>query len=519
MNLSFTTVSTADGFSLQRADVTDNRDFWIAWKKANHALKSKVTLRREPDGWMCYRQVRTDNFTSVPFTCPYTLRSTDKLLPFQPPAVAHLCASLLAHNGAADGSDTGIGKTFVALKTCIELNLKPAVICKKSGVAGWTRACRYMGVQPYFITNWEAVRTGKFPFCRRSRNEWSGKYLYQWSLPPGTCLIFDEAHSGCNDGTQNNAMFTAARGVPLLALSATFADRPARMKALFDVLGIMDPERFNGWLESRGNFENQHGQIESLSAVEDMKWISRELYPVYGYRLSYNDPEVKRFFPDGVYQTQIVSMSDEDTMRQNALYNELLVKVEHYRELKRQADILVADLRYRQETELLKCNPLSELIEEYLYEGYSVAVFVNFRETLAWLAKFFKTKSLIFGAQERYKISRDQVIEDFQANRTRIVLAMVDAGGVSLDLHDLHGDHPRMSLICPTYNPITLKQVMGRTRRAGSKTTPIIKLIYTAGTVEEKVAETVNAKLDNISALNDGDMMEPDLWNLGIKRE
>jgi len=43
--------------------------------------------------------------------------------------------------------------------------------------------------------------------------------------------------------------------------------------------------------------------------------------------------------------------------------------------------------------------------------------------------------------------------------------------------------------------------------------------VYAAGTIEEKVAETVNKKLDNIAALNDGDLMEPDLFRLGVKNE
>jgi hypothetical protein len=48
---------------------------------------------------------------------------------------------------------------------------------------------------------------------------------------------------------------------------------------------------------------------------------------------------------------------------------------------------------------------------------------------------------------------------------------------------------------------------------------PVLKLVYAAGTIEEKVAQNVNQKLDNISALNDGDLMEPDLFKLGIRRE
>lgn len=46
-----------------------------------------------------------------------------------------------------------------------------------------------------------------------------------------------------------------------------------------------------------------------------------------------------------------------------------------------------------------------------------------------------------------------------------------------------------------------------------------MKLVYAARTVEEKVAVVVNSKLGNIAAINDGDLMEPELFNLGIHRE
>jgi hypothetical protein len=110
-------------------------------------------------------------------------------------------------------------------------------------------------------------------------------------------------------------------------------------------------------------------------------------------------------------------------------------------------------------------------------------------------------------------------MEDFQHGREKVLLCMSDAGGQSIDLHDVHGNGQRVSLICPTYNPITLQQVLGRTFRANTKSTPIMKLVYAAGTIEEKVCVAVNLKLDNIAALNDGDLMEPDLFQLGVRRD
>ena len=180
---------------------------------------------------------------------------------------------------------------------------------------------------------------------------------------------------------------------------------------------------------------------------------------------------------------------------------------------------MVAELRYRQAAELFKADIVADNALDLLYEGKSVCIFVNFRDTLAYLARKLKTRSVIYGEQERHGLSREKVIADFQANRNRVIICMAEAGGQSIDLHDLEGGHQRVSLICPTYTSVTFKQILGRTHRAKAKTVPIMKLIYAANTVEEKVAESVNGKLGNIAALNDGDLMEPDLFNLVKGRE
>jgi superfamily II DNA or RNA helicase len=206
-------------------------------------------------------------------------------------------------------------------------------------------------------------------------------------------------------------------------------------------------------------------------------------------------------------------------MEQNVAYTKLMEKARQLKEMGKQAELLVADLRYRQHAELLKVRTLAEMAQEYMYEGKSVVIFVNFRETMRYLAEALNTKSLIFGDQERFGIDRDKVVDDFQAGAERIIICMVEAGGQSISLHDTIGGSQRISLICPTYNPISLQQILGRTYRAGSKTIPIMKLVYAAGTVEEKVAETVNRKLDNIAALNDGDLMETDLFHLERKEK
>lgn len=534
MNLDFQDYKpiTRDGvdYMLQRADVTRATDFWRFWRSpAAESVKGLLYINPEGEKFFAYRmkKPRESEAPYAPFNLSYQVKNLSNLLPYQPLAVSHLVQSILDNGAAADGSDTGLGKTYQALAVCRELSLKPLVVCRKAGMAGWRRGCRFMGIEPFLIANWEMVRTAKIHvnkhhFVTRTQRH---RYLvdqvvdlkgydYLWHVPKGVLLIFDEAHLGFNEESQNFTLWTASTGIASLSLSATFADRPSRLKGLFQVLRIMEPSKFENWLIERGHFLNQHNVIESLTSLDDMKAINKILYPKYGYRVSYEDPEVKKYFSERIIQTEIVDLGRKMVADQNKAYAEMIEKALHFKELGKQAELMVADLRYRQYAELLKVKTLAEMVEEYLYEGKAVVVFVNFRETLRYLAEMLHTKSLIFGDQDRYGVSREDVIEDFQQGREKMILCMADAGGQSIDLHDVHGNGQRISLICPTYNPITLQQILGRTYRAKSLSTPIMKLVYAAGTIEEKVCETVNRKLDNIAALNDGDLMEPDMFNL-----
>lgn len=534
MNLEFVPVKdvSVDGqpYTLQLADVTKNRNFWAAWNhacnirkeaqkmnaKIGHTLlDSVVSLTKAGDKWIAYRLISQSGDLKS-FSLSYILKNVSGLLPYQPRAVSHLCNAIVTKGAAADGSDTGLGKTYHAVAVARELGLVPLVLCRVAGVAGWQRAFARFKVPYLDVVTWEYVRLGKLPYLSRRQNRFSGKWEFNWKLPLKSILIFDEAHLGNHHTSQNHGLWTASCGTPSLSLSATFADKPERIGGLSKVLGMFRDGEFEQWLKARGLFVNRYNQAESIDPVNDMKAINRLLYPAYGYRLSYDDPEVKKMFPERVTRALIIDLGKQKTSTQNALYEKLIEEVKRLHGLgtSAQANKLNADLRYRQMTELLKADTLVNMTTNLIAEGKSVCIFVNFRATLQYLARRLHTSSVIYGNQERDGISRERVRREFHEDRTRLIICMSDAGGQSIDLHDIQGRYPRVSLICPTYNPITLKQVLGRTYRAMTRSVPVMLLVYAAGTVEEKVAENVNEKIANINALNDGDLMEPDLFGL-----
>jgi len=88
-------------------------------------------------------------------------------------------------------------------------------------------------------------------------------------------------------------------------------------------------------------------------------------------------------------------------------------------------------------------------------------------------------------------------------------------GGVGISLHSLDKTKPRLSIISPTWDATVLKQVFGRVWRDGGGYS-LQKIIYAKNTIEEDIMKKTQAKLNNIDALNDGDLGFN--WNYLLKK-
>ena len=77
-------------------------------------------------------------------------------------------------------------------------------------------------------------------------------------------------------------------------------------------------------------------------------------------------------------------------------------------------------------------------------------------------------------------------------------MANIAAGGTGLSLHDINGNRPRVSLICPTFNAKEYVQTLGRIFRNGAKSDSLQKVLVAADSVEETVMTSINSKLKNL---------------------
>ena len=428
---------------------------------------------------------------------------TSKLLSYQVPSVRRQVEALKVFGGALDASDTGTGKTFTNLATCIVLGLPAFVVCPKAVIPSWRRAAEHFGIKLAGICNYELLRRGE---QKAVTLVGEGKEQdFEWKLPKDTVLIFDEIHRCKDYKTWNCALGLSAlrQGYKVLGLSATAADNPMQMKFSGLLTRQFEGEKkFFGWMLRNGVAKGRWGfEFTGGKAVLDR--IHTSIFPEHGTRIKISD------LGDQFPETQITAEAYECNGNTEEIDR---VYLEMERELDRLAEkesedgelALTIRLRARQRTEILKVPAIAALAQDAVDEGMSVAVFVNFNDSADALAAKLKTRCFIRGGQT--DAEREKCIADFQADREPVIVCNIKAGGVGVSLHGSPTSRMRLSIICVTDSAQDAKQALGRVWRAkGAKS--IQKFFFAAGTVEENdILPNMQAKIANIDTLNDGDL-------------
>lgn len=416
----------------------------------------------------------------------------DLLLPYQVPHVYQLYEVLLSTQCALDGSDTGTGKTYVTMAVCHLLGLKPFIICPKSVISSWTEVSKKMGVEIVGLSNYEKLKNGKYytqnfeivvcPFMDKIDDT----FIFQFPLD--TIVIVDEAHKCKNHKSENSSMILALKQSQkkMLLLSATITDKMDCFKPFGVMFGFYsDIKNFKTWSK------NNLAYVKSNKSTHESasKKLHNLIYPNRGSRMKIK--ELGSLFP----QNQIIA---------KCYYMDQYSKVDEIYKAMNDCKTLGDLVKCRMLLESLKLQIIVELTEDALDSDYSVAIFVNFRESFDFLTKNIKEKcSLIHGDQTLEE--RQSNIKSFQLNETKVIISIMQAGGVGISLHDLNG-RPRMSIISPNYNGVELMQCLGRIHRAGSLSPALQRIVYIAKSCEEKICSTLNDKLKVLSSLNDGEI-------------
>jgi len=441
-----------------------------------------------------------------------------KLLDYQFLHIFNLMTSLRDNKIVLDGSDPGTGKTYTSLALCKQLDLRPFIICPKTIMTTWAYVCKIFDITPLAIVNYESIKEGKCYDNDGKRIDC--KYIditeldektieFTWLLPkPTKCIIiFDEVHKCKNQKSLNGKLLlsTLKQESKVLMLSGTLADKPESFHIFGYMLGFYkNIRRASFWIKGmiREDLATLNTDKNSLSA------INKKLYPDKGSRMRI--VELGSKFPENQVSADCYYIKEKDRLEVNKYFQQFLVGDTELKgadgRTKEHAQVLANITKARQQLELIKVQIIKDLVDDYTENGYNVAIFVNYTETINQLSTILNTKCIVNGQETVEK--RKENIDMFQNNQANVIICNI-AITEGLDLHDLHGV-PRVSLISPSFRSDQLAQTLSRIHRAGAKTPALQRIIFCSGTCEEVICNRLKHKLKFMAKLNDNDLIKID---------
>ena len=459
------------------------------------------------------------------------LSSIHGLLGYQVESTEHALNVVRQRRRAIMADDMGVGKTYKACAVARELDLPTLVIAPKSSLTKWERVGDYVGGGVTAI-NYEQLIRCKTPFGEFYEDR--GHKRWRWN-PAVQFVIFDECHRCGGTSTGNSKLMIAARHQNLhgLALSATAAETPLRMKALGFFLGLFGPdesvqeelvmtrkglrrrlkksmavaEPFQRWASRYGCRDGWDGW-GYYGDPEDMQRLHRDIFPECGGRQRIEDIPG---FPETQITAELIDLGGAETDKVQRNYDSMDTELAALAAKTADWNLDMGSLacsEQRQRIDLLKVPAYLEAIQDAIQEGQSVALFVPYRATVEAVCSRLEDTGIpfskIWGGQSAKE--RDEQINRFSLDVSRVCVNVNDAGCESIDLHDIRGQYPRLAIITPPYEAWKLRQIVGRVRRAGGKSKSLQRIWCARGTYEERVYNTLVEKSLNLDALNDGDL-------------
>jgi superfamily II DNA or RNA helicase len=444
--------------------------------------------------------------------------NVDLLLAPQREHAVNLLNSLYVNGVASDQSETGTGKTYVAAWIAKYLNSPVVIVCPKVVIPAWTKVLSYFGIKAHCLINYEKLIRGNTEHLSFKDNKDDSANDYIINFPKNSLVILDEVHK-CKSGTSKNSDFLIKLkmdGYKTLLLSATTATNPLEMKAFGFATTLHNLVNYRHFITDSGAYVGRFGgyqiDLASQRTVEAMANIHNRLFNEYKVSSRMTRKMFDKIFPDNHVMAECFDMGS-NTDKINRVYQQMeseLAALEESSVNYSQHHFAIMT-KARRMAELLKVPTMVEMIEDWFDEGISPVVFVNFTDTVEAIIKqlsknrkFDGLIAKIVGGQTDKVRQAD--IEGFQNDTKRIMIANLAAGNAGVSLHDLNGNFARGAIISPSYSAINLLQALGRIHRAEGKTKCIQKIMFADKTIEVDACKRVQCKLNNLEALNDGDL-------------
>jgi superfamily II DNA or RNA helicase len=206
----------------------------------------------------------------------------DSLYDYQKEHLDILISIIKEKRVALDVSNTGTGKTFVAIVLAKHMKLPYIILCPKCMISSWKRVGTILKYPAQDVVNYDTARMGKmYGASGRVRSSYLHKNgtKFTWNLRKETLIVFDEADVCTHNGTVNNSLLLSFKPYLkdnyLLLLSATLCSSKKNIPSVMTIIGLLESHR------AYPNFIKF--KIRSLPAEDEQDATRKILFPTYGH--------------------------------------------------------------------------------------------------------------------------------------------------------------------------------------------------------------------------------------------
>lgn len=493
----------------------DGLTFGGFMRRMGEAAKSGLpVLNLQAEGWLG-RLLNNDGDFKLR-AAPSSLKGT--LRHYQERGLAWL--SFLANYGlgACLADDMGLGKSIQSLAFLLRekeegrLKAPALLLCPTSVVGNWESEARRFAPSLRVMVHHGADRhrSGRaflaaaagtdivlstYALARRDAEFLAGK---EWSG-----ILLDEAQNIKNPLARQSLAVRGLKGRFRIALTGTPVEN--RLSDLWSIMEFLNPGFLGGFDEFQNRFALPIELLKHEAAASTLRLLTQ---PFILRRLK-SDPAIVPDLPAKMEMTATCSITKEQATLYEAVVSDMMSRIACAElGIERAGQVLAALTKLKQvlnhPAQFLKdrsalagrsgkLERLIEMLEEALAEGDSALIFTQYAEMGFMIKRHLQNVLLeealfLHGGVPRD--GRDAMVRKFQAGGARIMILTLKAGGMGLNLTRAN----RVFLFDRWWNPAVENQAMDRAYRIGQTKKVLVHKFLCAGTLEEKIAEILEAK-------------------------
>lgn len=411
--------------------------------------------------------------------------------------------------------DVGLGKTLSTWEAIRQMtNVKTVlIVCPLAVVPHWRRTLAAQGDDGRRIVVMNYERLGKlFEVSAAARKKVRSKkgLARAGTAPTFDVIVWDESHR-CKNPVAARSKFAAklnAKAGFVLWLSATAGQNPLELSYLAPLLSeqtgakVSDLKAFETWCASQGLgvTRGAFGRWDWRGEPADCEKVRTLLFDGEAPAGLRRRPEDLEGWPELNRILTPLGLDAEARELYEQAWSEFRAELDLEPSGRDPKNALVAALRLRQKSSLIRVQSTVDLAVELLGNGHHVAISVAFVETLYALQEALASKkieaSLVFGGLAGD--AREQERMRFQTGKVPVVIFTVEEG---ISLHQgEHDETPRSMIIHDLrWSAIQMAQVEGRCHRDG-RYAPVY-WAYADDTIEERIAGVVCRRIETMKAM------------------